>query len=197
MASSYGTDADKCSLRDAYRRMRADAPEESRRRADEVICRNLVNFPPFAEAPLVLTYVSCGSEVDTRALIAGLLARGRRVAVPRCDVGRHQLGFCEIVGLDELASGTHGLLEPASDAPVMNASELVGSACLVPGLVFDAQGQRVGYGGGYYDRFLAFYPGEKIGLARLAQISSNPLPHDAHDVAVDFIVTEGGAWSCR
>lgn len=197
MASSYGTDADKRSLRDAYRRMREDVPQASRRGADAAICRILAGFPPSAEAPLVLSYVSCGSEVDTRALIEGLLARGRRVGVPRCDVSRHQLGFCEILGLDELARGAHGLLEPAADAPALSVSELGGSACLVPGLVFDAQGQRVGYGGGYYDRFLAFYPGEKIGLARLAQISSNPLPHDAHDVAVDFIATERGIWRCR
>ena len=55
----------------------------------------------------------------------------------------------------------------------------------------------MGYGGGYYDRFLAFYPGDKIGLARTAMLSSNPLPTDGHDIPVDFIATEGAVWSCR
>ncbi|SDC37696.1 5-formyltetrahydrofolate cyclo-ligase, partial [Parafannyhessea umbonata] len=71
------------------------------------------------------------------------------------------------------------------------------SVCLVPGLVFDAEGHRIGYGAGYYDNFLAGYAGTKVGLARGIQISSNPLPHDDHDVAVDVIVSDGAIWRCR
>ncbi|MGN0075726.1 MAG: 5-formyltetrahydrofolate cyclo-ligase, partial [Parafannyhessea sp.] len=71
------------------------------------------------------------------------------------------------------------------------------SICLVPGLVFDAEGYRIGYGAGYYDDFLAGYPGLKVGLARTMQISGNPLPRDAHDVPVDAIVSDGAVWRAR
>ena len=73
---------------------------------------------------------------------------------------------------------------------------MLGSICLVPGLVFDGAGYRIGYGGGFYDRFLAFYPGDKIGLAYTMQLSNNPLPVGATDVPVDMIVSDGCLWRC-
>lgn len=198
MASSYGSDADKSSLRSNYLSARRGLAPAARAASDAAIRRALERFDIFREASLVLTYVSYGAEVGTHELIEALLAEGRRVAVPRCDAERRVMGFCEISSLGELVRGAHGLLEPpAGFERIPVVPDLVGSVCLVPGLVFDGAGQRVGYGGGYYDRFLAFYPGDKIGLARTTQLSSNPLPHDAHDVPVDFIATEGGVWSCR
>ena len=197
MASSYGTDADKSSLRAGYLSARRAIPEKDKVGSDAAIHKVLASFDIFAEAPLVLAYVSFGAEVDTRALVARLLREGRRVAVPRCNEAEHTMDFCEITCLDELSRGAHGILEPAPAAPALVTEELAGSVCLVPGLVFDADGYRVGYGGGYYDRFLAFYPGDKIALARTTQVSSNPLPHDAHDVPVDFLVTETSVWACR
>lgn len=197
MASSYGTDADKSSLRSNYLVARRAIPARSRLESDASIRSALEAFPLFFEASLVLTYVSREAEVGTRALIESLLAEGRRVAVPRVDLEAHDMAFHEIRSLDELVPRTMRILEPAADAPVVTTPDMVGSVCLVPGLVFDGAGYRVGYGGGYYDRFLAFYPGDKIGLARTTMLSSNPLPTDGHDVPVDFIATEGAVWSCR
>lgn len=198
MPSSYGTDADKSSLRSNYLSARRSIPVRTRLESDSSIESALAAFPLFAEAPLVLTYVSRGAEVATHALIERLLASGRRVGVPRVDLAEHQMAFHEIRSLDELAPATTGILEPSADAPSLaEPSQLVGSVCLVPGLVFDGAGHRVGYGGGYYDRFLAFYPGHKIGLARRTMISSNPLPADPHDVPVDYIAIEGAVWDCR
>ena len=198
MASSQGTDADKSSLRSNYLAARRTIPVRTRLQSDASIMSALAAFPLFAEAPLVLTYVSREAEVGTRDLIEGLLAEGRRVAVPHVERDAHRMAFHEIFSLDELAPGTLRILEPAADAPVLSEpAQLAGSVCLVPGLVFDGAGHRVGYGGGYYDRFLAFYPGDKIGLARTTMLSSNPLPVDGHDVPVDFIATEGAVWNCR
>lgn len=198
MASSYGTDADKSSLRSNYLAVRRNIPERTRFESDSSIESALMAFPLFACAPLVLTYVSFGAEVGTHALIDRLLAAGRRVAVPRVDLASKDMAFHEIGSLEELSPGVMGILEPDEDAPALvEPAQLVGSVCLVPGLVFDGAGHRVGYGGGYYDRFLAFYPGDKIGLARITMISSNPLPVDGHDVPVDFIATEGAVWNCR
>lgn len=196
MASSYGTDADKSSLRRGYLSARRTIPALSREASDSAIRHALSHFSLFAEATVVLTYVSYAAEVDTRVLIEGLLGEGRRVAVPRCDPAERRMRFCEIGSLGELSPGAHGLLEPAANARPLSVPEMVGSVCLVPGLVFDGAGYRVGYGGGYYDRFLWFYPGDKIGMARMTMLSSNPLPHDEHDLPVDFIATECGMWSC-
>lgn len=197
MASSYGTDADKSSLRSNYLAVRRTLPASNRATADERIRASLAGFDLFERARVVLAYVSFGPEVDTRSLIGGLLAEGRRVAVPRVEHEPHKMSFCEISSMDELKPGTMGILEPASDAPVLTVPDMVRTVCLVPGLVFDGAGRRVGYGGGYYDRFLAFYPGDKIGLARTTMLSSNPLPAGGLDVPVDFIATESGIWNCR
>ena len=197
MASSYGTDADKSSLRSNYLRVRRTIPARLRISSDDAIRSTLRSFGVFADAPVVLTYVSLGAEVDTRVLIEDLLEEGRRVAVPLVDRVERSMIFREIFSLGELAPGTMGILEPAPDAPRLTVPEMVRSACLVPGLVFDGSCHRVGYGGGYYDRFLAFYPGNKIGLARVTQLSSNPLPVGEHDVPMDFLVSEGSVWGCH
>lgn len=197
MASSYGTDADKSSLRSNYLAARVTLPARSRTSSDVAIRSALRGFSIFRDARLVLAYVSFGAEVDTRVLIDELLGEGRRVAVPRVRRAGRSMDFCEVGSLDELSPGAMGILEPAAGAPALTVPEMVGSVCLVPGLVFDGAGHRVGYGGGYYDRFLAFYPGDKIGLARTTMLSSNPLPAGALDVPVDFIATEGTIWSCR
>ena len=159
MASSYGTDADKSSLRSNYLVARRTIPARSRLESDASIRGALEAFPLFSEAPLVLTYVSRDAEVGTRPLIEALLSRGRRVAVPRVDLEAHDMTFHEIGSLDELVPRTMRILEPAAGAPVVTTPEMVGSVCLVPGLVFDGAGHRVGDGGGDYDRFRAVYCG--------------------------------------
>lgn len=165
---------------------------------DRLIARRLEGFALYEEAPLVLAYVSRGNEVDTRRVIERALAAGKRVAVPRCDGAKRTMAFYEIASLDELEVGYKGILEPKrSAAGPLGTLDFLGSVCLVPGLVFDAQGHRIGYGGGFYDRFLQFYPGDKIALARGTQVSSNPLPAESCDVPVDFIVTESVVWGCR
>lgn len=198
MASSYGTDADKGALRQGYLSARRNLPERAKAVLDEQIHSTLAHFDVFGDAELVLAYVSFENEVDTRAVIEGLLASGRRVGVPLVDARTHDIAFYEISSLDELVPGFHGILEPVpSEAALLETEDFFGSVCLVPGLVFDAQGHRVGYGGGCYDRFLWHYPGDKIALARTMQVSSNPLPIESFDVPVDFIVTEHQVWHCR
>ena len=197
VASSYGTDADKSSLRSNYLTARRRIDPATRRALDSRIRTNLEAFDIYAEAPLVLAYVSYNNEVDTRSVIASALEAGKRVAVPHVSARKKSMAFFEIGSLDDLVEGYKGILEPRAELKVpLGTKDLCGSVCLVPGLVFDAQGYRVGYGGGYYDRFLPFYPGDKVALARASQMSSNPLPAEPTDVPVDFIVTDLGVWSC-
>lgn len=197
MASSYGTDADKSSLRANYLTARRRIDPATKRATDSLIAAQLAKFDIFLESELVLVYVSRGNEVGTLEVIKTALAAGKRVAVPRVNERRKSLSFYEIRSLDELQPGFKGILEPTGGRMPLGTKDFIGSVCLVPGLVFDSDGHRIGYGGGYYDRFLPFYPGDKIALARGSQVSSNPLPVDDNDVPVDFIVTESGVWQCR
>ena len=198
MASSYGTDADKSSLRGNYLKARKRIDPATRRVLDGQILRRLETFDIYADAPLVLAYVSYNNEVDTRAVIGSALASGKRVAVPRVSSRKHSMSFFEIESMDDLEEGYKGILEPRAELKVpLGTLDFCGSVCLVPGLVFDAKGYRIGYGGGYYDRFLPFYPGDKIALARTSQMSSNPLPAEPTDVPVDFIVTDSTVWTCH
>ena len=197
MASSYGSDADKKSLRVLYLSQRNATPEKLRAPQDESILERLEALEVFSCANLLLSYVSHGSEIDTKPLMERWLAKGGRLAVPRVNSEEHTLEFCEIASLDELVRGTFGVMEPAADVPAIDNYTMAGSVCLVPGLVFDAEGQRIGYGGGYYDSFLPMYPGTKIGLARTWQLSNNPLPVSIHDVSVDVVVSETATWWCN
>ena len=152
MASSYGTDADKSSLRFNYLTARRRIDPATKVALDARILERLAGFGIYADAGLVLAYVSYGNEVDTRVVIESALASGKRVAVPRVLPHKHKMDFYEIDGMD-LAEGFKGILEPKRGfCSPLGTVDLLGSVCLVPGLVFDAAGHRIGYGGGYYDR---------------------------------------------
>lgn len=198
MASSYGTDAGKASLRNNYLSLCESMPKAFSTRIDGTVRQMFLMLDLYRQADLVLGYLPVHEEIDTLPLLRDALAAGKRVALPYLNAKTNELEFYEISSLDNLSRGSRGLgCPPASDAMPLQESDFLGSICLVPGLVFDGEGNRVGYGAGYYDNFLAFYPGDKIGLVRSVQVSSNPLPHDAGDVAVDVLVTEGTIWRCR
>lgn len=126
--------------------------------------------------------------MDTLGLIARAFADGKKVAAPRCIEGTHEMEFYEISSMDDLAPQTFGVLEPVRERCRLLA-DFSGSVCLVPALAYDRAGYRLGYGAGYYDRFLSVYPGPKIGLV-YAQNLRRSLWKGRYDVPVDLIVTE-------
>jgi len=180
----------KRALRSQFRKLRASVNESERKAADRLILSRLIALEQYRNALLLLTYVSDGSEPDTLMLIARALADGKEVACPRCDVSAHTMTFRKIRSLGELSPGAYGLYEPAPDAPETQPEEMQNSVCIVPGLAFDGSGGRLGYGGGYYDRFLAGYCGSTVGLCRSECYSAQPLPRDNTDVTVDTVVTD-------
>lgn len=196
MASAYGEDASKSALRSAYQALETELAPAHAERVDREVRMHFTAMAAYRNAELILAYITYRNELDTKPLIEKAWKDGKRIAVPVCDCGT--LKFYEIESLDGMRSGSRGVLEPdpASCVPVPE-EDFEGSICLVPGLVFDAQGYRIGYGAGYYDNFLADYPGLKVGLVRSLRIGSNPLPHDDHDVPVDVLVSDGAVWSCN
>ncbi|MDO4798590.1 MAG: 5-formyltetrahydrofolate cyclo-ligase [Coriobacteriales bacterium] len=198
MASSNGTDASKASLRQSYLSLCEHMPKEFSQRIDGSVLDMLRMLGSYNDAELVLCYLPIHEEIDTRPIIDEVLASGRRLALPYLDPATSKLQFYQIDDAEQITRGARGLAKlPSKDARPLDEWDFLGSVCFVPGLVFDGEGNRVGYGAGYYDEFLAFYPGEKIGLVRSVQVSSNPLPHDDHDIPVDVLVTEGSIWRCR
>lgn len=162
---------------------------------DDRITQKLLATSEYAEATTVLTYVSVSSEVSTRMFIECALRDGKTVAVPRCLPG-HCLEFVAIASLEQLVAAPFNLLEPAKELPAVTEDQRNNSICIVPALLVDTKGYRLGYGAGFYDRFLSTYFGKKICLAYQQNLSRTMLPHTAFDVVVDEVITESDVLTC-
>lgn len=186
---------EKQRLREERLAAREALTEQERSVLDDRITQKLLATSEYAEATTVLTYVSVSSEVSTRMSIECALRDGKTVAVPRCLPG-HCLEFVAIVSLEQLVAAPFNLLEPAKELPALTEDQKNNSICIVPALLVDAKGYRLGYGAGFYDRFLSTYPGKKICLAYQQNLSRTMLPHTAFDVAVDLVITESDVLTC-
>ena len=186
---------EKQRLREERLAAREALSEQERSVLDDRITQKLLATSEYAEATTVLTYVSVSSEVSTRMFIEGALRDGKTVAVPRCLPG-HCLEFVAIASLDQLIAAPFGLLEPPIELPALTEGQMDASICIVPALLVDTKGYRLGYGAGFYDRFLSTYPGKKICLAYQQNLIRTTLPHTAFDVAVDMVITESDVLTC-
>lgn len=171
----------------------AEVAEKSRR-----IAGKLKSLPEFEQAGLIMFYLDFRKEVQTGDLIAECLAKGKRVVIPITDRANTALIPSELKDFPgDLTSGTWGILEPKSDRvrPVEPGEiEFV----VVPGVSFDPKGNRLGYGGGFYDRFLPrTKPGATFAaLAFELQIRDDVYPEE-HDHPVHYVITEDRIMDCR
>ncbi len=151
--------------------------------SDEMIYNNLTALPELSAAETVLTYISTEIEVDTIRLINYLLENGKTVAVPRCE-GKN-MRFIKICGFDSLIKGAYDIPEPVGDDEVTDFS---GTVCITPALSYNEKGYRLGYGGGYYDRFGKKYNGITIGICYEDFVGE--IPSEEHDQPVKILVTD-------
>jgi 5-formyltetrahydrofolate cyclo-ligase len=166
--------------------------QQNGERLSEMIFERIVRLPQYAQARTVLSYVSFRSEVSTRAFFQRMWADRKQVVVPYC-MAQHLELFC-FSGFDDLVPGMLGILEPkpelrGQDQRRANVGEL--DLLVIPGLAFDRQGGRIGYGKGYFDRLL---PGARPD-ALLAAVAFEcqlfeAVPMQSYDVRVDAVVTE-------
>jgi len=154
----------------------------------ERIAGHILAWEAYCRANTVMAYASTGGEVDTRALLVGVLRDGKRLLLPRCVGGSIMLAM-EVSSLSLLETGTMGILEPPMAAPVVDKGEI--DLILAPGLLFDRRGTRMGQGGGYYDRFLDRYQGISCGLAFCLQVMER-LEAKPHDKPVMWLATQQG-----
>ena len=178
----------KKQLRSHFKSVRNSVSSEDKAVFDQRIYQNFVNSPFFNDFDIYLCYVSVGSEVETVNIINSLLSKGKRVGVPYCE-GK-TMHFYEIKSTDELISGTYGI----PSVNVETAEKIVdfsNTLCIVPALAFDKKGFRLGYGGGYYDRFLSSHTVDTLGLC-YEYCLSEALPAEPFDVKIRCILTENG-----
>lgn len=159
----------KDALRTRMRDVRKGIPAEERADIDARIATRVCESTAFQSADVVLTYLSMGTEVETRGIIERAWEAGKAVALPRCT-GPRQMRWFKVTSLDSLEPSSFGVEEPRIDdaaEQLLTTGERM--VAIVPGMAFDDEGYRLGYGGGFYDTFLADFPGPSIGLCRSAQ----------------------------
>lgn len=185
--------ARKKELRRHFKQLRGEISPRQKARWDSAILRHILALPAYRESETVLLYLSTPEEIDTLALMEQALADGKQVAVPYCVPGTRLMEFYPIQSLGNLVPGAYGILEPdPAAAPKLTA--FTGSICLVPGLAYDSRGYRLGYGGGYYDRFLSgpFGGQPTVGVC-YGVCTVGRLDIGSFDVPCRYLVTETGA----
>lgn len=167
-------------LRNKYKQIRKNIKDKEK--LDNIIFNKIINLKEYKDSKVILTYVSLKEEVDTIELIKHSLNIGKQVAVPKCE--GNDIVFYYINNLEDLEEISYGILEPKTNKLVNNFNN---SICIVPGIAFDKENNRIGYGKGFYDRFLENYNGIKIGLTYKACICDK-IDTDENDVKMDKVV---------
>lgn len=180
----------KAEVRARVLALRDEVSAKERMRRSEKIAKNLTDQTCYREAQALLTYVSFRSEVDTISLIEQAFTDGKAVFVPR--VTGREMDFFRIKALSELEKGYHGILEPQSHITEVYAPSVGKAIMCMPGVVFDRAHHRIGYGGGYYDRYLSVQAEDTICTAALAYDCQilREIPWDSHDICPRLIITE-------
>ena len=177
----------------------------------DLICRRILSLPEYKEAESVLCYMAFRNEVDLKYIMSTSWREGKKIYLPRMDAGTGQMEFYLHTPQDDLPVNAMGIREPSPDRPTFPEFCKEGERVLMvmPGVVFDRERRRLGYGGGFYDRYLAeMTPDLKektsrmqinsetmIYLTTLAaayelQLVKDPLPEEETDIRPDILVTE-------
>ncbi len=190
---------------------RDEIPQEKREKMSAQICGNAISLSAFEKAERVLCFASFGSEIDTQILIDTSIRRGKKTFLPRVE--GEDMYFYQIRGREDLTAGYKGIMEPNGKTeryvpgvckekePVISrentektgATEGSKDILFLPGVVFDRYGGRIGYGKGFYDRFLSGgYGGEVYALAFGMQVTDGQIEKADWDIPVRHLITENG-----
>lgn len=179
----------KSELRARFKEVRAAMPPEKKAQKDQAILKCALSLPEYKNCRTLLCYVSTDREIDTKKLITQAISDGKTVAVPYCIDGTRNMDFYRISSIDDLVPRTFGVLEPVPEKSG-RIEEFSSAVCVLPGLAYDLMGFRLGYGGGYYDRFLSReFTGRTIGLC-YSECTLARIRHGRFDVACDLLVTD-------
>ncbi len=181
----------KKSLREIIINKRDNQSKKERHNKSLKIIQNLINLDIYQNSKVILCYSNFKSEVETLGIIQDALKTNKTVAFPKV-INDTRIVFYQINSLDELKPGYQGILEPNNNQ--LDYSLIKDALMIVPGTVFDTKGNRLGYGKGYYDRFIAKYkPKYTIGLAYEIQLSNEIIP-SKYDQKIDVVITENNVY---
>jgi len=160
--------------------------EEELAASDHALLSRFLALPEAAQARNILLFFGVGTEVRTARLFGALQAAGKIIALPRC-LPRRRMEARVVTLEDSLIPGAYGIPEPGESCPVLPRDGI--DLILVPALCYDRLRFRLGQGGGYYDRYLAGYPGCTVGLCRDILLQER-IPHTGTDLPVRILLTE-------
>ena len=178
----------KAELRAKHRKIRESCPADVKSSLDQRLAQRLFDLDEYRQCEKLFAFVSSQIEVDTSEIIKRALSEGKQVAVPRCTDKKGRMEFYFIKSQNQLEKGAFGIMEPRTDI-CEQVADLSGGLCIVPGICFDMFGYRVGFGKGYYDRFLERFGGITAGLC-YSKCTEHELPRGTHDKPVDILITE-------
>lgn len=178
----------KKELRAKFRKIRESFDPAFKKEYDSAIQRKFLSSNIYQEAKTILCFISTNLEVETRGIIKQAFLDKKTVAVPKCLNKNGKMKFFIITSFDDLEESTFSLLEP-NIKKCKEIKDFSYSICILPGFAFDREGYRIGFGKGYYDRFLNKYDGIKVAICYNECIVSS-LPRGRYDIAADYIVTQ-------
>lgn len=181
----------KNALREQYLAIRRAMPRSDLAQISAAICNRFLTLASYRYSEHILLYAPLFDEPDIMPIAYAALSAGKTVWFPLCNADNHTMTFHRVTDPDaQLSVGTYGIREPEQALPCYDFA-LSGSVCIVPAILFDRSGYRLGYGKGYYDRFLPSFGGTVVGAAPSASVI-DALPHGRFDCTVDILLTEKG-----
>ncbi len=181
---------DKRSARKFFAAERDSISDALRNEYENALCHGIETLSEYQNADLLLLYFPTKSEPDLCSLARRALTDGKKIAFPISNTDNYTLSFREINGIDELSVGAYGIPEPHQSSIPAHHTER--TLCIVPALAVDMHGYRLGYGKGYYDRFLKSFNGVTV-CAVFSALVCEELPRIDTDIPIKIIVTEIGA----
>ena len=180
---------EKRALRKKYLGIRDSLSPTEKADSDLRILNALLSLDEYKKASVIFAYASKGSEADTFGIIKRALDDNKAVALPKCKSGG-EMDFYFINSLNDLEPGCFGVLEPKASLKRADSPE---GLCIVPALAYSKGGIRLGYGKGYYDRFLPRFKGIAAGLCH-HRLLTDKLPFYSTDYKVSLIITDKGIY---
>lgn len=162
--------------------------EETYFHRSRLILQRLLQEPSIIKGKTIAVTISGFPEVETREMIKALWGLDKIVAVPKCEPKTREMDFYVITSFEQLETVYLTIAEPKVSETTYTPKEEI-DVMIVPGVVFNERGYRVGFGGGYYDRYLSAFRGEKLSIAFDEQIA-DVIPTEVHDIPVNIILTD-------
>ena len=181
---------DKKEARKYFANIRNNISDNDKSVKSKALTDAFLSLPEYRNAKVILSYYPIKSEPAIDEIIDRSISDKKIIALPVSLKDEHMLVFKVVNSKDELKTGEYNIPEPIGR--IVTDDELSGALCIVPALAFDTNGNRLGYGGGYYDRFLASFKGISVCLIYSDLQSKCTLPTDEYDIKPNMIITEKG-----